>query len=50
MVIIIEDGKSVKTAKAFSYNLTEKIQLFAQNENKTIRKRNNSVSFSHTDG
>lgn len=45
MVIIMEDGSCLKTAKAFTYNLTEKIKLHAQADKTNIRQRHNSVSF-----
>lgn len=45
MVIVLEDGSNLKTAKAFSYNLTEKIKLHAQPDRTNIRQRHNSVSF-----
>jgi len=45
MVIVMEDGSSLKTAKAFTYNLTEKIKLHSQPDKTNIRQRHNSVSF-----
>lgn len=45
MVIVMEDGSSLKTAKAFTYNLSEKIKLHSQPDRTNIRQRHNSVSF-----
>ena len=43
----MEDGKSLKQAKAFTYNLSEKFKLYGlvKESSKEIRKRNNSVTF-----
>lgn len=43
----MEDGKSLREAKAFTYNLTEKIKMFGiiRESSREMRKRNNSVTF-----
>lgn len=43
----MEDGKSLKQAKAFTYNLSEKIKIYGivKETSREMRKRNNSVTF-----
>jgi len=37
MVVIMEDGSSLKSAKAFTYNLSEKIQMNTKSEKSNVR-------------
>ena len=50
IVVFMEDGNSINQAKAFKYNLAEKLALYtSNNSNKrvlsSLKRRHNSVSF-----